>query len=1090
VSLALRTQDSFSARVRRRGTEYALSGRVEVASSEGEALLARVEGSEAAPYRVELLRTSDARIAARCSCPYFEGGELCKHIWAVLVRAPAGWAAPLLRKAGARLAVVPLIEGDEEEDDAWDDEEWLPPPREPARRAPSPGTSWRDRLARLAAEGRRAAGGVAPPSPDVLCYGIEVESSRRIGELLLGVYARRRLRDGRLGVPAPRRPLPRDAAVATSGEARALELLLHLVERSSGPTFGVSLVRVPAALQDPLLPLLAETGRLGVAARTPAGSLELAWLAPDPGAPFALRLALERARGGYELRSRFERPGERLPADAVRLALASGFLVREGLLSRFGGAHHLGWLIESRGGLQVRALEVDDFVADLVATPGCPPVELPPELGFHEEGASPVPRLRFERLPEAGSGVLRARLEFVYGAASVAASDPAPRVLEREARVVHARDAAAEQAALAHLAALGFARAAPRGGPRSQGFDLTLAPRAFEPAVAELLDKGFEVEAAGARLRRAGRSWASVTSGIDFFDVAGGIDFGGEAAPFPELLAAAREGRRFVRLGDGSHGLLPRAWLARSGALAGLADAGGDALRFRTSQAALLDVWLEGQQQVEVDRAFAALRARLARFAGIEPCAEPAGFHGRLRGYQREGLGWLEFLREFGLGGCLADDMGLGKTVQVLALLLARKQAQQEPRPSLVVAPRSVVHNWRDEAGRFTPTLRVLDYTGAERTALREQIPAHDLVLTTYGTLRRDVETLAGIRFEHVVLDEAQAIKNAGSRTARAARALRSEHRLALTGTPVENHLGELGSLFEFLNPGMLGRSSALRALASPSALGNGGREALDALARALRPFLLRRVKAQVLAELPEKTEQVIACELGARQRRLYDQLREHYRASLNARIAKNGLARSRIHVLEALLRLRQAACHPALVSPRHAEVPAAKLEALWAQLEEVVAASHKALVFSQFTELLGIVRAGLDTRGIDYAYLDGKTRDRKRQVARFQEDAECPLFLISLKAGGLGLNLTAAEYVFLLDPWWNPAVEAQAIDRAHRIGQQRPVFAYRLIARDTVEEKILELQARKRELVEAVIGEDTGGLASLTAEDLERLLA
>jgi SNF2 family DNA or RNA helicase len=582
-----------------------------------------------------------------------------------------------------------------------------------------------------------------------------------------------------------------------------------------------------------------------------------------------------------------------------------------------------------------------------------------------------------------------------------------------------------------------------------------------------------------------------VRSGIDFFEVGGGVDFGGETVPFPELLAAAREGRRFVRLGDGSHGLLPREWLARSGALAGFAEAEGEQLRFARSQAALLDVWLSAQQQVEVDRSFAALREKLARFSGVVPQPEPAGFAGSLRGYQREGLGWLEFLREYGLGGCLADDMGLGKTVQVLALLMARKNARGgAPRPSLVVAPRSVVHNWRDEAARFAPGLAVLDYTGSEREALRERIEQRDLVLTTYGTLRRDVEALAGLRFEYAILDEAQAIKNSASRTAKSARALRAEHRLALTGTPVENHLGELGSLFEFLNPGMLGRAGALRALASPSALQNGGGEALEALARALRPFILRRVKTQVLSELPEKTEQVIVCELSAKQRRLYDELRDHYRASLGARIAKQGLARSRIHVLEALLRLRQAACHPALVALRYADVPAAKLEALHAQIDEVVAASHKALVFSQFTELLGHVRSGLDARGIAYAYLDGRTRDRKAQVARFQEDPACPLFLISLKAGGLGLNLTAAEYVFLLDPWWNPAVEAQAIDRAHRIGQQRPVFAYRLIARDTVEEKILELQASKRRLVEAVISEDAGGLGSLTAEDLERLFA
>jgi superfamily II DNA or RNA helicase len=1097
VQLSLRTQHAFSARVRSRGAAYAQSNRVEIAKTAGDSLIAYVDGSGDEPYRVELLRQVGGRprILACCTCPYFEGGELCKHIWAVLVRVPSeGWAAPLLRRAGARLPVVALIDDDEEEleDEEADDDGWLPDRREPMRvgHAPNLASSWHDRIARLARQGPAAAGPLAPPSPNSLCYGVHPELSRRIGELAVGVYARRRLRDGSFGGEVPHRPIAEDAARAESaGERRALDLLVHLSERTPGWHYGAatSVVRVPTALHDPLLLLLAETGRLGLAdPRSTPGGAPIAPLALDLGPPFALRLALERAGRGFALRSRFERAGETLPIDAVRLALASGFLVRERLLSRFESPSQLGWLIETRAGLQVSAREVDELVADLLATPGCPPVELPPELALREETVPPAPRLRFERAPGSGSGALRASLDFLYGAASVAAFDPAPRVYERPARAIHPREIAAERDALSLLESLGFTRTPPRGRVRPEAFELQLPPRAFEPAVAELLGKGWQVEAEGVRLRHASRSWASVTSGIDFFAVDGGVDFGGETATFPALLAAAREGERYVRLGDGSRGLLPREWLARAGALAGFAEAEDERLRFARSQAALLDVWLDAQQEVNVDPSFAELRAKLRRFSGIEPRAEPAGFAGVLRGYQREGLGWLEFLREFGLSGCLADDMGLGKTVQVLALLAARKAAGATG-PSLVVAPRSVVHNWRDEAERFAQCLAVLDYTGAERAALRERIAAHDLVLTTYGTLRRDIEALACVRFGYAILDEAQAIKNAASRTAKCARALRAEHRLALTGTPVENHLGELGSLFEFLNPGMLGRASALRALVRPGAAGEDG--ALEALARALRPFILRRVKSDVLAELPEKTEQAIVCELGKEQRRLYDELRDHYRASLGARIAKHGLARSKIHVLEALLRLRQAACHPALVAPRFASAPSAKLEALFAQLEEVVAASHKALVFSQFTELLGHVRAGLDARGIAYEYLDGKTRDRKRRVERFQTDPACPVFLISLKAGGLGLNLTAAEYVFLLDPWWNPAVEAQAIDRAHRIGQTRLVFAYRLIARGTVEEKILELQAKKRELVEAVFAADASGLASLTAEDLERLL-
>jgi superfamily II DNA or RNA helicase len=1078
---------------------YARSGRVMIRSSAGEVVRADVEGSESEPYRVQLTRDSGGKrpgLGVSCTCPYFEDGLPCKHIWAVILSVTgSGWADPLLRGAPAQVRVVSLAA-----DDAWDDEEDVEYVAA-VRRLPARGTAgargaWRTRLAALAAGAplSRDVDPLARPRFD-LCYGIEVDRSLRSGELVLGVYRRRRLRDGSLGVPSPHRPSGADVTgAATAGEARALELLgeLHERERYSGIYHGLAGIRVPGALHEPLLPLLAATGRLGLMeAVRGSGHPQLAWLELDSGPVFELRLALTREDGAFELRGRLEREGETLSLDAVRLSLATGFIVHGATLARASLGRDLRWLPEARAGLRVPAREIDSFLAALLATPGLPPVELPGELGLAERAEAPIPRLRFERLAEAGSAPLPARLDFLYGAAEVAAADPAARVFDPEAREIHTRERAAEHAALALVASLGFVRANAAGWVPEGAPQLQIAPRAFEAAVSELLDKGWVVEAEGRPLRRPGPSHASVRSGIDFFEVGGGVDFGDQTVPFPALLAAASEGQRFVRLDDGSRGLLPREWLARAGALAGFAEAAGDELRFARSQAALLDVWLDAQQQVQVDRSFAALRQKLARFGGIEPLLEPAGFEGTLRGYQREGLGWLEFLREFGLGGCLADDMGLGKTVQVLALLAARKAARGgRPGPSLVVAPRSVVHNWRDEAQRFAPGLALLDYSGAERSALRERIGMHDLVLTTYGTLRRDVEPLAETRFEYVILDEAQAIKNAQSRTAKVARALRAEHRLALTGTPVENHLGELGSLFEFLNPGMLGRAQGLRALARPGALREGGGPALEALARALRPFILRRVKSQVLAELPEKTEQAIVCELGPRQRRLYDELRDHYRASLGARIAKHGLARSKIHVLEALLRLRQAACHPALIAPRYASEPAAKLEALFAQLEEVVAASHKALVFSQFTKLLGFVREGLDARGIVYEYLDGKTRDRKERVARFQSDPDCPVFLISLKAGGLGLNLTAAEYVFLLDPWWNPAVEAQAIDRAHRIGQERPVFAYRLLAQGTVEEKILELQASKRKLVEAVISEDAGGLASLTAEDLERLFA
>jgi SNF2 family DNA or RNA helicase len=404
------------------------------------------------------------------------------------------------------------------------------------------------------------------------------------------------------------------------------------------------------------------------------------------------------------------------------------------------------------------------------------------------------------------------------------------------------------------------------------------------------------------------------------------------------------------------------------------------------------------------------------------------------------------------------------------------------------VVPRSLVFNWKQEAARFTPKLRVLDHTGAGRLAPGEHFEDHDLVITTYGTLRRDAAALARTRFDYAILDEAQAIKNAGTESARAARLLQADHRLALSGTPVENHLGELWSLFDFLNPGMLGAAGLFQA--EGAGLRNPDERTRHLLARALRPFILRRTKEQVARDLPPKVEQTLSCVLEPAQRSQYDELRRHYRRSLLGALDDAGLRRAKIQVLEALLRLRQAACHPGLIAPARAGDSSAKLDALLPRLLEVVAEGHKALVFSQFTSFLAIVQARLAREGITHEYLDGRTRDRAARVARFQSDPDCPLFLISLRAGGLGLNLTAADYVFLLDPWWNPAVEAQAIDRTHRIGQRRQVFAYRLVALDTVEEKILELQRTKRALADAILGADGSLIGSLTRDDLELLLS
>jgi SNF2 family DNA or RNA helicase len=615
-----------------------------------------------------------------------------------------------------------------------------------------------------------------------------------------------------------------------------------------------------------------------------------------------------------------------------------------------------------------------------------------------------------------------------------------------------------------------------------------IARNRLDTSVSQLAAAGWLVEVAGRRYRPAGSVAWNVTSGIDWFELSAAIDFGGVTAELPALLEAIAKGSRSVELPDGSIGILPDTFAQELAPMAALAQKHDGKLRYGRIQMALLDALLAGQPRSNVDEAFDRLREQLAAGERPEAEPEPPGFQGTLRHYQREGLGWLVFLESLGLGGCLADDMGLGKTIQVLALL-ARRQSDVRAagiphRPTLVVVPRSLVFNWMDEARRFAPGLRVANHTGTTRADETGTLADWDIVITTYGTLRRDIVAHRETEFDYVILDEAQSIKNAASQAAKACRLLRARHRLALTGTPVENHIGELWSIFEFLNPGQLGSAARLRKFLAD------GRGSSDIVARAVRPYLLRRTKSQVLSDLPEKTEQTLFVELGETQRKAYDELREHFRAELAGRIGRMGIGRSRIAVLEALLRLRQTACHQGLVDHSRVDESCAKLDTLLEQLDEVLDEGHKVLVFSQFTSFLAILRRRLDEKKTVYEYLDGRTTDRQARVVRFQEDPDCRLFLVSLKAGGQGLNLTAADYIYILDPWWNPAVEAQAVDRAHRIGQTRRVFAYRLIARDTVEEKILALQDRKRELAESIVAADESMIASLTPEDVELLLS
>jgi superfamily II DNA or RNA helicase len=628
----------------------------------------------------------------------------------------------------------------------------------------------------------------------------------------------------------------------------------------------------------------------------------------------------------------------------------------------------------------------------------------------------------------------------------------------------------------------------------SEGLDrlasgMEALPAPLKVYVTPSLRKLFE-DSARARLPRLNAS----ASGIDFFEVSAEWEQEADALSAEDMAALHAASTRFVKLRSG---WVQRARVAgQEAVLAALADLGsepgdgtarvGIAQLARASSQSLDALQMLPQAAASLE-ALREMKKRVARFSGVPAVPLPEGLQATLRPYQKTGVDFLAHASSLGLGAVLADDMGLGKTLQALAWLLHLRTLQPGAGPSLVVCPTSVLHNWLREAQRFTPGLRVAVLErGRRRHALRAGAHEHDLLLTTYALLRRDIDEWEKIELHAAVLDEAQNVKNPDSLAARAALRLRARHRLVLTGTPLENRLLDLWSLVAFTNPGLLGaRKRFTRRYEGPDAPPH----ARAALAARLRPILLRRLKSDVAPELPERIEERRDCDLSPGQRKLYlAELRRSRDRVLDMGGSRQQQARQRVAVLAALTRLRQICCHPALAGGSRA-MGSGKLEALFEVLEPLLDEGHKVLVFSQFVRCLEIVRGELDARDIAYHLLTGKSTRRDAIVHGFQEDPRPGVFLVSLKAGGTGLNLTAASYVVLLDPWWNPAVEAQAIDRTHRIGQERTVVAYRLVARGTVEEKILELQERKAAMVRDVLGEE-GFARSLDQSDLQYLFA
>jgi SNF2 family DNA or RNA helicase len=582
-----------------------------------------------------------------------------------------------------------------------------------------------------------------------------------------------------------------------------------------------------------------------------------------------------------------------------------------------------------------------------------------------------------------------------------------------------------------------------------------------------------------------------ISSNTDWFDAKIDIVFGEQKVSVAEVKRALANKQQFVQLNDGTLGILPEEWLKKYSLLFRVGEGSSNNLKLSRYHLSVVDELYENRDEEELTIQLEEKYQNLRNFNQIKEIEPPYNLKMILRPYQVAGYQWLNYLREIKWGGILADDMGLGKTVQALSFLEYYLSTYQKLK-ALVVCPTTLIYNWENEIKKFTPKLSYRIHHGPARTRSREELIDHNITITTYGTLRSDIKLLMSVEFDYVILDESQAIKNPASKVTKAACLLNARHRLCMSGTPLQNNTFDVFAQMNFLNPGMLGTMEFFRQEFAIPIDKFGEADRKDHLRKILYPFILRRTKEQVAKDLPEKQEMILWCEMEDEQRRIYEAYRNDFRDKILGTIQEQGIQRSQLTILQGLMKLRQICDSPAILNEEEKfENHSIKLEELSREIVENIG-DHKALVFSQFLGMLALIRAKLEELGVKYEYFDGSTSapDREKAIQSFQNNDEVRVFLISLKAGGVGLNLTAADYVYIVDPWWNPAVEQQAIDRTHRIGQTKNIFAYRMICKDTIEDKILQLQEKKRVLARELIADDSGFVKSLTREDVEYLFS
>lgn len=1123
MQLSKELKPLFSSKDRSRGMDYHHRGRVYDLEVVNGVAFSIVHGSFD-DYEVAIdLTDLDDEYAFECSCPRFADGYMCKHLWAVILR---------LDETGQHSVYAPIFgKGNRSKNG----QEKIP--------------RWRSLLNQVKPENFGFDLNDASPNnlpqknrESEMLYLIDAgKTENKHNQLQLDVLQRVRQRNGEWSKLNPLNLSHSSIGnIQQKIDQQIARLLLGANREYADDYYYHSSVKILSSFSnfnlDPywspeLCQLLIDSNRifwtldpsLPIEEFYPITSIDL-----ENPATITLEVIEAKQKKKAQLNVEIRQAGKPLEDAEVVQISENGVMLMTDQIRRVSnpGALEL-WKQTRDGAPEIDPKEKTAFLSELAKQNLISRIKIPKSWKVAEtDDFVPTAVLKLSTNPQRATE-LCGNIAFSYGETEVALSSDQRTFFDENSRCWFKRDQQEESRRIDELSDFPVVSTLQASW---LPHDFTVHSKHLVSMVDVLGERGWVVHLHGNPVRQSGSFDIAIESGQDWFDLSVKVKFDDDTIALPQLLKAVNRKEPFVVLADGSHVRIADDIVRKYARIAEFGQIEGDNVRFRPTQAALLDAMLDSKV-TKTDAGFRNFRKKLQSFDGIKPKNPPRGFQGKLRDYQTEGLGWLHFLNQFQMGGCLADDMGLGKTVQVLSLLEHRRTrrtkdsrsslgenqtnkstgnkrkakstgkstpkdqpllvslaSRQKRKPSIVVVPKSLIFNWIEEAAKFTPRMKILNYTGIHRQQVVQELSesgGFDVLITTYGTMRKDIDQLSQVEFDYAILDESQAIKNSKAQVSKASRLLKADHRLAMTGTPIENHLGELWSLFEFLNPGILGTSSRFAQLTNQKKNNAQEREeTLAALSRALKPYFLRRTKEQVLSELPPKTEQTLYCEMLPSQKKAYQELKEYYRVKLAKKVETEGIGRSKIQVLEALLRLRQVACDPRLVD--ESAKAGAKVELLQQQLSDIISDGHKVLVFSQFTSFLGLIRKYLDKRGVRYEYLDGKSRKRSESVKRFQNDPSVQAFLISIKAGGHGLNLTAADYVFLLDPWWNPAVEAQAIDRAHRLGQNNPVIAYRMVCRDTVEEKILELQNSKKDLAEKVIRSDESLIRTLTTDDLQ----